>query len=67
MGNPRQEMCLDLDPDVGGKVGQVFVFDYIENKKVLMGRSFGDWLTRFITNMERGGEQLRDLPDKDDR
>lgn len=50
--------CLDLDPDVGGSVGQVIEFWHDANDREVVAPSFGAWLSKFADDLEAGAYKV---------
>jgi cell wall assembly regulator SMI1 len=46
--------CVDMDPDKGGKAGQVIEFSHESGARKVSGSSFRDWLASFARRLESG-------------
>ncbi|MCA8992009.1 MAG: SMI1/KNR4 family protein [Planctomycetaceae bacterium] len=58
---------IDLDPDVGGRLGQVVEFNHETGPRCVSAVSFGDWLEQFADSLNAGryrydAEELNLLP-----
>lgn len=53
-------ICIDYDPDEGGKVGQIVVFWYNDEERPLIADSFADFLKSYLEKLKEG-EYIFDL------
>lgn len=44
-------LCMDLDPDVGGHIGQVITFWHDNGRRRKESNSFGEWFAVFVERM----------------
>ena len=47
-------VCVDMDPAIGGHAGQVIEFTRDYGPTRVLARSFRDWLTNIVVELERG-------------
>jgi len=59
----RDQLCLDLAPDSGGRIGQVVRYVGDEQRRYLIANSFEEWLDAFATKL--GAGQIRARRDRD--
>ncbi len=55
----RDQLCIDLAPDSGGRTGQVVRYVGDEHRRYLIAGSFGEWLDAFATKLVAGQIQAR--------
>jgi len=46
--------CVDMDPDKGGKIGQIIEFSHEGGARKVSGQSFRAWLSSFAERLEAG-------------
>ncbi|SRR5258708_25640677 len=50
--------CLDLDPALGGDVGQIISFWHMEDRRERLAKNFQEWLQGFADDLEDGKYKL---------
>lgn len=53
-------LCVDLDPQRGGKSGQVISFLHADPARKLVAKDFKSWLTEFAADLEAGKYKVED-------
>ena len=52
-------ICLDLDPDIGGNIGQVISFWHMDERREKLADNFQIWLQKFADDLESGQYKVK--------
>jgi cell wall assembly regulator SMI1 len=61
----RDNLCLDLDPAPGGRVGQIIEYIADANERPLVAKSFADLLSKYFEQAQTGELDLGEPEDED--
>lgn len=52
-------VCLDLDPAVGGNIGQIISFWHMDEQREKLADNFKSWLQQFANDLENGKYKVK--------
>ena len=47
-------ICIDMDPDKGGRIGQIIAFEHDNPVRIIVAPSFAEWINLLIRDLQVG-------------